>query len=86
MKTLWPENKKKEKQQVSDPGSGGSPLPHVVKDRNEVCNLVHVLEILAGARGIPVEEVSKAAYSNARSVFRLGDLGVPEWGYLDSQA
>jgi len=41
----------------------------MVKSRNEPCKLVQVVEVIAGHRGIPVEDVVEACYRNTVDVF-----------------
>jgi TatD DNase family protein len=42
---------------------------HMVKERNESCGISHVAFIIAGLKGISVEEVAKAAWENSRRMF-----------------
>jgi TatD DNase family protein len=44
---------------------------HMVKERNESCVISHVAFIVAGLKGISVEEVAKAAWENSRRMFWL---------------
>lgn len=41
----------------------------MVKSRNEPCKLVQVVEVIAGHRGIPVEDVVEACYRNTMDIF-----------------
>jgi TatD DNase family protein len=40
-----------------------------VKGRNEPCNIVQVAEVIAGARGITVEELAEACYENSLRLY-----------------
>ncbi|KAI4846360.1 Mg-dependent DNase [Aureobasidium sp. EXF-8845] len=42
---------------------------HMVKERNESCGISHVAFIVAGLKGISVEEVAKAAWENSKRMF-----------------
>jgi TatD DNase family protein len=42
---------------------------YMVKERNESCGISHVAFIVAGLKGISVEEVAKAAWENSRRMF-----------------
>ncbi|KFA65104.1 hypothetical protein S40285_03125 [Stachybotrys chlorohalonatus IBT 40285] len=46
----------------------------MVKERNESCAIDRVAYIIAGLKGITVDEVSHAAWKNSVTMFRLGDL------------
>lgn len=41
----------------------------MVKGRNEPCQIVQVAEVIAGVKGIPVEEVAKACYQNSMDLY-----------------
>jgi len=43
----------------------------MVKGRNEPCTIERVAKIVAGIKGIPVEDVCEAAWENTAKVFRL---------------
>ncbi|KAF4976692.1 hypothetical protein FZEAL_6672 [Fusarium zealandicum] len=45
----------------------------MVKGRNEPCNIERVAKIVAGIKGLSVEEVCEAAWRNTVAVFGLGD-------------
>lgn len=57
-----PESKKKEKFQDG----------FQVKGRNEPCNIVQVLEVVAAIKEMSIEEVAKQTTLNAENVFKLG--------------
>lgn len=42
-----------------------------VKGRNEPCNIVQVAEVIAGCKGIGVEELVEACFSNSLKLFKL---------------
>jgi TatD DNase family protein len=42
---------------------------HMVKERNESCGISHVAFIVAGLKGINVEEVAKSAWENSTRMF-----------------
>jgi TatD DNase family protein len=42
---------------------------HMVKERNESCGISHVAFIVAGLKGLSVEEIAKAAWENSRMMF-----------------
>lgn len=44
-------------------------LGKMVKGRNEPCQIVQVAEVIAGVKGISVEEVAGACYSNSMSLY-----------------
>jgi TatD DNase family protein len=48
-----------------------SPVPHRKDRRNEPARVRFVGEMLAGTRGVAVEEVARATTANARRLFRL---------------
>mmetsp|Transcript_17179 Transcript_17179/g.39215 ORF Transcript_17179/g.39215 Transcript_17179/m.39215 type:complete len:363 (-) Transcript_17179:229-1317(-) len=41
----------------------------MVKGRNEPCQIVQVAEVIAGVKGIPVEEVAEACYQNSMNLY-----------------
>jgi len=41
----------------------------LVKGRNEPCQIVQVAEVIAGVKGIPVEEVARACYRNSMDLY-----------------
>ena len=41
----------------------------LVKSRNEPCRIVQVAEVVAKARGEPIDDVIKAAYQNSVDLF-----------------
>lgn len=43
----------------------------MVKERNESCTIARIAYIVAGLKGISVEEVAKAAWENSVEMFRL---------------
>ena len=43
----------------------------VVKDRNEPCTIVQVVEVIAALKGISCEEVCSAAWANTLKMFGL---------------
>jgi TatD DNase family protein len=45
----------------------------MVKSRNEPCSIERVAIIVAGIKGITVEEVAEAAWANTVKVFGLGE-------------
>jgi TatD DNase family protein len=45
----------------------------LVKGRSEPCQIVHVAEVIAGAKGISVEEVANACYQNSLKLYGWGD-------------
>jgi len=48
----------------------------MVKGRNEPCQIVQVAEVIAGAKGIPVEEVARVCYQNSMDLY--GGFSIPE--------
>ncbi|KAI9731803.1 MAG: hypothetical protein M1834_004592 [Cirrosporium novae-zelandiae] len=46
----------------------------MVKGRNEPCAIAHVCWVVAGVKGIPVEEVAEAAWRNSIEMFGLGEV------------
>lgn len=44
-------------------------LGSCVKGRNEPCNIVQVAEVIAGARGIPLEDLAEACYENSLRLY-----------------
>ena len=44
----------------------------MVKTRNESCTIERVALVVAGLKGIPVEEVAQAAWDNSVRMFGLG--------------
>lgn len=40
-----------------------------VKGRNEPCNMMNILEIVAGIKGMPIQELSEILFNNTASVF-----------------
>jgi TatD DNase family protein len=40
-----------------------------VKGRNEPCNIIQVAEVVAGVKGIPVEELVEACYANSLKLY-----------------
>ncbi|CAN1277716.1 Deoxyribonuclease TATDN1 [Linum perenne] len=63
VKSSWP-SKKKEKY---EPGS-------IVKGRNEPCLVRQVLEVIAGCKGVDLEEMSRTIYHNTCRIFFPQDL------------
>lgn len=45
----------------------------MIKGRNEPCNIERVAKIVAGIKGVTVEEVCEAAWANTIKVFGLGE-------------
>jgi Tat protein secretion system quality control protein TatD with DNase activity len=45
----------------------------LVRTRNEPCQLIHIIEIIAGLKQCPVEEIIKATYENTVKVFKIGE-------------
>ncbi len=45
----------------------------MVKSRNEPCNIIQVAEVVAKVKGVPVEELTEAAYKNTLKLFNLPD-------------
>jgi TatD DNase family protein len=60
---VLPQSKKKDKWQDGC----------MVKERNESCGISHVAFVVAGLKGISVEEVAKAAWQNSRRMFWGGE-------------
>jgi TatD DNase family protein len=60
---VLPQSKKKDKWQEGC----------MVKERNESCGISHVAFVVAGLKGISVEEVAKAAWQNSRRMFWGGE-------------
>lgn len=56
-----PASKKRDKWEASS----------MVKERNESCTIVRIAYIVAGLKGISVEEVAKVAWENSVEMFRL---------------
>ncbi|KAI9877719.1 MAG: hypothetical protein M1830_003031 [Pleopsidium flavum] len=48
----------------------------MVKGRNEPATIPHVAHVIAKVKGLPVEEVSEAAWNNSIKMFRLGEKSV----------
>jgi TatD DNase family protein len=48
-----------------------APVPHRGK-RNEPAFVPHIAEVLAGLKGVPVEEVARVTTTNAERMFRFG--------------
>lgn len=44
----------------------------MVKDRNESCTIDRVAHVVAGLKGLTVEEVATAAYQNSAKMFKFG--------------
>ena len=55
----------KEKKYTRDLGGGG----HCVKNRTEPCHVAQVAEVIAGVRGIDVEEVVRVCGRNVHDLF-----------------
>mmetsp|Transcript_6777 Transcript_6777/g.13970 ORF Transcript_6777/g.13970 Transcript_6777/m.13970 type:complete len:336 (-) Transcript_6777:81-1088(-) len=47
----------------------------LVKGRNEPCQIIQVAEVIAGAKGISVEEVAQACYQNSMDMY--GGFAIP---------
>ena len=45
----------------------------MVKGRNEPCNIERVAKIIAGIKGVSIEEVCEAAWKNTVAVFGIGE-------------
>lgn len=45
----------------------------VVRDRNEPCTIVQVVEVVAALKGISTREVTDIAYANTLRMFNLGN-------------
>ena len=45
----------------------------VVRDRNEPCTIVQVVEVIAALKGITTREVSDSAYANTLRMFNLSN-------------
>lgn len=45
----------------------------MVKGRNEPVTITHVAHVIASVKGIPVEEVCRAAWDNSIRMFGLGE-------------
>ena len=43
----------------------------IVKDRNEPCTIVQVVEVLAALKGVTKEEISRVSYENTLKMFGL---------------
>lgn len=46
----------------------------MVKERNESCTIGQVASVVAGLKGVSIEEVAQAAWTNSTKMFRLTDL------------
>lgn len=64
---------KKEKHQPGD--------QQMVKGRNEPCTIIRVAEVVAGIKGLSIEEVCEKAWENSVGMFGLG-VGTLEGGEL----
>lgn len=42
---------------------------HCVKGRNEPCNIINVLEVIAAVKELPIEQVAQVVFKNAENVF-----------------
>lgn len=47
----------------------------LIKERNESCLIGQVAAIVAGVKGLPIEEVTEAAWKNSIRMFGLSDTG-----------
>lgn len=45
----------------------------MVKGRNEPLAITHVAHVIASVKGVPVEDVCKAAWDNSVRMFGLGE-------------
>jgi TatD DNase family protein len=43
----------------------------MVKGRNEPCQIIQVAQVVAGARGMPVEQVADACYANTMNLYKF---------------
>ena len=46
-----------------------------VLNRNEPCNIIHVIEVIAGLKGISTHKVAKATWENTLRLFNIKPEG-----------
>ena len=46
---------------------------HVVRDRNEPCTIVQVIEVIAALKGLTTQEVAEISYANTVRMFGLAE-------------
>jgi TatD DNase family protein len=69
VETKFPSIKKKEKYDPEDPEQAKC----IVKDRNEPCTIVQVVEVYSKLTGKSIEEVTSLAWANTLKMFRLSE-------------